>query len=202
MPTDGQHTPAQALRLRARRAKTDAARTDRYVAAPCGACRGDDRARGNAKCGTEVALHTGMDRSVLVIDDNPAFARSLQILLEDERPCRVFISSSIALAHAGLGDDKHLDLIISDAAMLRPSELRLLDELRHRRGEASLAIMTAHPDLLSTSLCRDLDVVDVLEKPIDPERLLSLVDRSATRQCVEPFARDSRDDPTPEDPVE
>lgn len=118
-----------------------------------------------------------MVSSVLVVDDNPAFARSLQILLEDERPCQVRIASSMAQAAAELGADETIDVIVSDIGMLAGEGMRLLGELRTRGNDVTIALMTAHPALLSRAECQALDIRDIFVKPIDPELFLNLLDR-------------------------
>ncbi|MCD4748242.1 MAG: response regulator [Thermoanaerobaculales bacterium] len=119
----------------------------------------------------------GSKTSVLVIDDDRAFARGLQILLEDEGPCVVRTACSLAEAMNDLETTEVVNLILGDAAMLvGKGPLARLRALR-TRSEMEIVLLTTDPELVAEHECRALGVTRILPKPIDPEAVLELLNQ-------------------------
>lgn len=120
-------------------------------------------------------MASGTPAFILVIDDDRPFARSVQILLEDEGQHRVAIATSIDLALAALTAITELDVLIIDLAILEANANRLNRAIQDCPGEVAVIVMTAHEAALDAARSTWADAAGFLIKPIDPNSLLALV---------------------------
>jgi len=122
-------------------------------------------------------------KTILVIDDDPAVLKSYGRLLKRlGHPIRLLGDVDEARRDPGILED--VELLILDQRMPGLSGLDLLAVLRRgaERGAAGpkvLLISAFLSDDLRTRAAR-LGVLEVLEKPIDPQRLLRVVRSSLT----------------------
>ncbi|MEE4271575.1 MAG: response regulator, partial [Thermoanaerobaculales bacterium] len=98
------------------------------------------------KTGTAIAELHGMMQpdppSILILDDDPFFARSVQILLEDEGRYEVAVCSAEHDAASGFEIGKGADVLIVDSELLEQSSPLAR---RVRQLEAgSIIVLTAH----------------------------------------------------------
>ena len=110
--------------------------------------------------------------SVLVVDDDPAFARSLQILLEDEGRCQVSVADSVEQMQAALSTARQVDVVIIELAMLETGHGL---EMLRRHGNLAVILMTAHRAALQAARCRGVQAAAFLSKPVEPDTLLAAV---------------------------
>lgn len=114
------------------------------------------------------------EASVFVIDDDPAVRDSLVVLLRGEGVrARGFASGSDFVDH--LPDDR-LACVITDVRMpgMDGSELvRRLAGLRDR--EWPVIVITGHADVPTAVEMMKSGIVDFIEKPVDPTRLVETV---------------------------
>ena len=127
--------------------------------------------------------------SILVIDDDRPFARSVQILLEDEGHHRVAVATSINLALAALTAITELDVLIIDLAILEANDVRLDRAIHDRPGGVAVIVMTAHAAALDAAHLRSIDAAGLLAKPIDPSTLLAMVAEATDNRQLHPEGR-------------
>ncbi len=113
--------------------------------------------------------------AVLLVDPDPGFARSVQILLEEESRCRVLLARSFDEALRRLALPGLPRVILSDLQLPDGDGLELLRQLRERQLEASFILVTAHLSPVVVTAAERLGARCCLRKPIDPERLLEEV---------------------------
>lgn len=114
------------------------------------------------------------DASVFVIDDDPAVRDSLVIMLRSEGiRTRGFASGSEFFEH--LPEDR-LACVITDVRMpgLDGSEVvRRLADMQDR--EWPMIVITGHADVPTAVRMMKSGIVDFIEKPVDPARLVETV---------------------------
>lgn len=116
-------------------------------------------------------------KRLLIVDDDPAFARSLQILLEDEG-FTADVAGSGPTALEILDQTPSIALVISDLAMPGMDGLELLRRIRSERAELPVLMMTAHSSVESAVKAIQLGAFQYLVKPIEPSELLTQIDRA------------------------
>lgn len=114
---------------------------------------------------------------VLVVADDAAFARSLEILLEEEGGCAVRSVRTASAALACLRAPSPPRLVIGDLDIGPGEAAYLVRQARRAHPGIAVLLLTAHhPELLRAE--GDLGhAAGVLVKPLDPEALLDLVVR-------------------------
>ena len=114
------------------------------------------------------------EASVFVVDDDPAVRDSIVMVLRGEGiRVRGFASGSDFIDH--LPDDR-LACVITDVRMpgIDGSELvRRLAALQDR--EWLMIVITAHADVATAVEMMKSGIVDFMEKPVDPDRLVETV---------------------------
>jgi len=113
--------------------------------------------------------------TVLIADDDPLFARSVQILLEDECSFRVVLSSSTDDAMERLSGRRSFDAFIVDLGILDSGESMLGRLIRYEQVGMKVVVMTAHPAVLDAARERHAEAAAFLNKPIDPVVLLEVM---------------------------
>lgn len=116
---------------------------------------------------------TESNRTVLVVDDEEPFARTVALWLDEYWTTMVATDGEEAVQRYG----PHVDAVLLDRRMPRLSGDEALDRIRDQDGSARVAMMTA--------LEPDLDIVDLpfdmyLEKPVDRQEVVD-----ATRTLLE-----------------
>lgn len=114
-------------------------------------------------------------RTVLVVDDDDAFAESVKFWLRPE--------FSIRLAHDGRKAveeyDPSVDVVLLDRRMPTVQGKEALEQIRAEEGSASVAIITAvSPD----EEIMEMDFDAYLDKPVMKEDLVETVDRLLERR--------------------
>lgn len=132
------------------------------------------------------------DHSVFVIDDDQAMRDSLLMLLRGEGiRARGFASAMQFLEQ--LPDDKSA-CVITDLRMPQIEGSELIQRLKALKGEAwPVIVITGHADVPLAVQLMKAGVVDFIEKPFDPNRILEAVRgclSALTRQGVESEARE------------
>ncbi len=121
---------------------------------------------------------------ILVVDDDPGFARTLQLLLEGEG-YEVEVAHSGAEAVTRLASGGPFGLVVSDLAMPGMSGLDLLKTMRERWPRLPLIMMTAHSSIQSAVSAIQLGAFQYLNKPIEPDELLTQIDRALDHQRLQ-----------------
>lgn len=115
---------------------------------------------------------------VLVIDDQPGFAETLQAVLE-AAGCRVDIAFT-PYAGLTLAESVLYDLVLVDYRM---PQMNGLDTIRllARRGHRCVLLITGFPQEIHPEEAREAGAAGVLAKPLELERLLRILRYIASR---------------------
>ncbi len=120
--------------------------------------------------------------SVFVVDDDPAMRDSLVTLLRGEGfRARAFSGGEEFLEQK---PEDRIGCVVTDIRMPRMDGVELVERLAADQGRTwSVIVMTGHADVpLAVQLMKS-GVVDFIEKPFDPHRMLE-----AVRGCVSTLA--------------
>ncbi|HEV8641739.1 MAG TPA: sigma-54 dependent transcriptional regulator [Methylomirabilota bacterium] len=127
-----------------------------------------------------------MGGRILVVDDEVNIRGALAKILEKAGHTVTAAESgdsALALLH-----ESAFDLIITDLKMVGASGMDVLREVKQRRPDAEVVLLTAFGTIESAVEAMKVGAYDYLAKPVDPERLVHLVakalDYSALRQEV------------------
>jgi CheY-like chemotaxis protein len=130
-----------------------------------------------------------MKKSILIIDDDPDVILYLSTLLEDHGYRTLSASDGVEGFNRASSD--HPDLILLDLMMPAKSGISLLADLKKDgdlrkipvimvtgvSGETGIGIKSFLQALIDDGVCEDPEPAGYLEKPVRPERLLSLIKR-------------------------
>jgi CheY-like chemotaxis protein len=112
-------------------------------------------------------------RKVLLVDDDPVFARALKRLLE--------AAGAVVMAVSNVCDaliavtDHTPNVIVTDVQLPDGDGLTLARRLCDRTPGITVFAMTGQTDPSLEPLARSMGAVGILHKPFDPQRLVSLI---------------------------
>jgi CheY-like chemotaxis protein len=110
---------------------------------------------------------------MLIVDDDPGVLRSLELLLEDD--CEVTTCDDPRAALA-LASSKSFDVIITDFKMPAMTGSEFAQAVKQQITPTPyLLMLTATPQAVTHDLPGAQDLVMVLAKPFEPERLVRMV---------------------------
>lgn len=120
--------------------------------------------------------------SVLVVDDDVDACRNLADILED-------VGYAAATAHDGPSAlarvrSRRFDVALLDLKMPGMDGLELYREMKRLRPETVAIVISAHASGETARQARDAGVWRVLAKPIDPGRLMPLIDEALGQPLV------------------
>lgn len=120
--------------------------------------------------------------SILIVDDNKAFRRSLLLLLEQH---------GHAGAEAADGDEalqllgrEQFDVVVSDLRMERVNGLELLKVGRARSPFTEFIVITAYGTVESAVEAMKTGAYDYLNKPFEEEEFLALIDKALEKTTL------------------
>jgi CheY-like chemotaxis protein len=157
------------------------------------AAESDANVSASAKPGSSLSgaprtpLAVGETRGrVLVIDDDPAMAKVIQLLLGDYHDVEVFTSARRALAR--LHDGERYDAIVCDVMMPEMSGVDFHAELAEHEPDLASGIIFLTGGAFTLRAREFLDRIPnpCLEKPFDFENLRALVGRQVSRSTAPP----------------
>jgi CheY-like chemotaxis protein len=142
---------------------------------------------------TASAAHAGgangapseLSGTVLVVDDEETVAQFMRELLESwglQAECVLRGDAALAAVQANPG---HYDAVITDQAMPRMSGLELVRRLQEVRADLPVIVHTGNVDAMPALVEGAARPRAVLQKPVDPARL-----RSVLAQCLRKVASD------------
>jgi two-component system, NtrC family, nitrogen regulation response regulator NtrX len=107
---------------------------------------------------------------ILIVDDERAIQAALKGVLEDEG-YRVSAVGSATEALARLADETP-DLIFLDIWMPGMDGLETLAEIKHRRPESAVVMISGHGTIETAVKATKLGAYDFIEKPLSLEKTL------------------------------
>jgi len=117
---------------------------------------------------------------VLVADDEPAIVRGLRHQLE-RGGYAVLEAGDVGLVRAQLAQEP--EVVLLDLRLGQASGLELLGELRERRPDTEIIVMTGYASIDSVVACMRAGAFDYLEKPFaDPRRVVQTLERALARR--------------------
>ena len=124
----------------------------------------------------------GMDRRVLVVDDDPGIRDALRMILEYEG-YQVATASEGKTALAAL-DAERADAVLLDIKMPGMDGLEILDRIVEREGAPPVLMISGHGDIATAVEATRRGAVDFLEKPPQRERILVSVRNALSRNTL------------------
>ena len=111
---------------------------------------------------------------ILAVDDEPAIGESISTLLEaPHRQIVVAKNGEEALAKAV---KQKFDVIITDHRMPRAGGLELVKRLRASKYRGKIVVLSGHLSPYNIGIYEDLEVDEVVSKPLDLVELPHLVE--------------------------
>jgi len=102
---------------------------------------------------------------ILAVDDEPVIGESIASLLEaPHRKIEVVKNGQEALAMAA---KRKFDVVITDHRMPHAGGLELVKKLRQRKYTGKIVVLSGHLSPNNISIYEDLDVDEVIGKPLD-----------------------------------
>ena len=126
---------------------------------------------------TEQPLPTVTSRRVLVVEDLEDTRESLQELLQLALRPEVDAAEDGVRALEMLAERPY-GLVITDLRMPRANGMRVLREVREKRMPCPVIVVTGHGSVKEAVEAMRLGAYDFLTKPLDPQRLVVLVERA------------------------
>jgi two-component system response regulator FixJ len=119
------------------------------------------------------------NKTVYVIDDDPAMRDSLDFLLDSAGFKVALFDSALSFLDAipGLG----FGCVVSDVRMPGLDGIDLLKRLKNDNKQLPVIIMTGHGDIPLAVEAMKLGAIDFLEKPFEDERLLNTINIALNR---------------------
>jgi FixJ family two-component response regulator len=124
----------------------------------------------------------GSEPIVYIVDDDNAVRHSLEWLLgSSEFTIQSFSSADEFLAEV---DPDQPGCLVADVRMPGMSGLELQRELMARSIDLPVIIITGHSDRQMAQRARTAGALDFLEKPLDDERLMELIDKALKKSLA------------------
>ena len=125
----------------------------------------------------------GSEPVVYIVDDDNAVRHSLEWLLGS---CEFTIQSySSADEFLAAVDPNQPGCLVADVRMPGMSGLELQRELTARNIDLPVIIITGHSDRQMAQRARNAGALDFLEKPLDDERLMDLIQKALVQSVRE-----------------
>ena len=124
-------------------------------------------------------------RRVLVVEDQPDNRNSLQDLLVEALGVEVDTAPD-GVRGLELLTEREYALVITDLRMPKASGMRVLREAQERSPGCRVVVLTGHGSVPEAVEAMRLGAYDFLQKPVDPEKLILLVDRVLRERVSHP----------------
>ena len=110
---------------------------------------------------------------ILAVDDEPIIGESIAYNLEaPHRRISVAINGRVAL---DLASKESFDLVITDLRMPEGGGLELVRELRQRKYDGKIVVLSGHHSPQNNGVYEELKIDEVVEKPCIMEELREIV---------------------------
>ena len=117
-----------------------------------------------------------MAGSILIVDDEKDILNLLKRIINEENAYSVEIEAN-PLNALEMFKKKHYDLVITDLKMPKMSGIKLLEEIKKVRPNASVIVMTAYATIETAVEAIQKGAYDYLTKPFKRERILLSIDK-------------------------
>jgi YesN/AraC family two-component response regulator len=110
---------------------------------------------------------------ILGVDDEPIISESIAFMLE--APHRKIVVAKNGQEALSLAAKEKFDIVITDHRMPQAGGLELVKKLRQRKYAGKIIVLSGHLSPENIGVYEELDVDEVVGKPIDSEELRELV---------------------------
>lgn len=132
---------------------------------------------------------------ILVVDDEPDILTALRVYLERALGADVVAAESGAAALAELRKGPPVDVIVADFRMPGMDGVAFLSQARALAPDVPRLMLTAYPDMqLAIKALNEAAILQFLTKPVDPDRLLDVVQRTLAETRRAKAARKALDE--------
>src|SRR5690349_2484803 len=122
---------------------------------------------------SSTAIQMRKKTRILAVDDEPVIGESIACLLEaPHRKIEVAENGQDALARVAKGK---FDVVITDHRMPRSGGLELVRKLRSQGFDGKIVVLSGHLSPDNIGVYEDLDVDEVVGKPLNSEDLNQIV---------------------------
>ena len=121
-------------------------------------------------------------QKVFLVDDDPAVARSFQMLMKSVPLAHQVFRSAVEFLEAC--DPMWEGCLVLDVRMPGMSGLELLERLHDRKIELPIIIITGHADVPMAVRALKAGVHEFLEKPFNPQVLLECINRAFEKDAA------------------
>ena len=118
----------------------------------------------------------------LIVDDEPLAVERLQVICAKLDCLSVVGTASDGAAALRLNEALHPDLLLLDMTMPELDGLLVAGELAKERTPPAVIFVTAHEDYAVEAF--DLDAIDYVLKPVEPQRLARAIERAVSRRAT------------------
>lgn len=120
--------------------------------------------------------------NALIVDDESELRKTVSLVLKNQMPDIEFIIEEAVDGLEALKktSENDYDLVIMDVKMPQMDGLTALEKIKENDPQTFVVIMTAHSNLQDAILAIKNGAYDYLEKPVQPEKLKTIV-----RKCLE-----------------
>jgi|GEM_PF-1005026 len=123
----------------------------------------------------EAVLPLKGDEKILVVDDQPAVASLVSLLLQEQGYQVEYLTEpkeALQLIDQGLED---FDLLITDQTMPEINGTELIHEIRKKHKHLKIILITGLSNIITGETIKTLGISDLLQKPIDEDSLIRSV---------------------------
>jgi DNA-binding NtrC family response regulator len=120
---------------------------------------------------------------ILLVDDEAAARSNYKTILEHYGH-EVLLASSVDDAKKLIGDNRGIDLIITDMRMGSKSGLDMLREARLLTPESEVIVLTAHAELENAVEAMKLGAADYLTKDTDYKEIVLVVEKALEKRAL------------------
>lgn len=120
-------------------------------------------------------------RRALIIDDDTSILRNFKRLLQ-ENGYEVYTVTTANDAIAKISEEATFDLLLIDYVLPDMDGLKILETVGAKVKDSVKIMITGFPTLQETSRAFSLGIDSYIEKPIEPEGLISLIEQMTEKK--------------------
>lgn len=124
-----------------------------------------------------------MQRSILIVDDEPDMLQLLKRSLEPEIDCRIDVAPSASAALQLMAED-HFDLVLADIKMPGMDGFELLDIIKRNMPGCTVIMMTGHGSIETAVEAMKNGAYDFITKPFDHDALIMRLEKGLERSTL------------------
>ena len=125
----------------------------------------------------------------MIVDDEAPARSELRFLLEETGRVEAVLEASSAREAVEKLMEARADVMFLDISMPKTNGMQLAEALHRLKNPPAIVFVTAYSEYALEAF--DVDAVDYLMKPVDPDRLTRALDKVAARAGIDGFGHSS-----------